>query len=402
MMLQSPEKSYRIAILHQGCVPVYRRGFFIRLTQNSSNDYVVFHGKPPSNTSLQAAQPPFSFANVEVRTVELRLKKALLVWQAAVTRYLTGGFDGVVIGHEFKFLSNLVILGLSRLMRRPVFWWGFGYRKAYASWDKGSAPPLKDRLALWLADGLARCGDGYLVYTEKGREHLLSIGVPAERIQVVRNTIDMEEQIALSQSVAEWDDKALRTEFGLPPNADLLLYVGRLVARKNVDALVRFGKANAEVDGRPLHIVIIGDGEERAQLETCAAGASNIRFLGAIDPSDIRIAKAMKLCCAVVIPGYLGLAINHAFAHGRPVITRSHDFHSPEIEYLTDGEDGLLIPGDEASFHDGLRAFLASRAEQQRMADNAVGKRETLRIDHMVQAYDTFISRILETARRRR
>src|SRR5690606_40251021 len=62
-------------------------------------------------------------------------------------------------------------------------------------------------------------------------------------------------------------------------------------------------------------------------------------------PSDIRIARAMKLCRAVVIPGYLGLAINHAFAHGRPIVTRKHEFHSPEIEYLTEGEDSLLIPG---------------------------------------------------------
>jgi len=401
-MLQSTAKTFKIAVFHQGCVPVYRRGFFARLAETSGNAYVVFHGKPPSNTSLQAAKPPFPFANVEVRTVELRFGKAILIWQAAVSHYVAGRFDGVVIGHEFKFLSSLAILLFSKLMRRPVFWWGFGYRKAYGSWDKGSVPSLKDRLAIWAADRLARCGDGYLAYTEKGRDHLLSIGMPAERIEVVRNTIDVEEQIMLSQSVAGGDDAALRAEFGLPPGSDVLLYVGRLVPRKNVDALVRFGKDNAECRGRPMTILIIGDGEEREKLEVLAEGAANIRFLGAIDPSDIRIAKAMKLCSAVVIPGYLGLAINHAFAHGRPVITRKHEFHSPEIEYLTDGVDGLLVPGDEQSFHDGLRAFVGDRAEQARLAKNAAERRETLRMDHMVRSYDAFISRVLENAGSRR
>lgn len=401
-MSQSSARSRRIAVLHQGCVPVYRRGFFARLAETSGNEYVIFHGKPPSNTSLQVAEPPFSFANVEVRSVELRWKRSLLIWQAAVRRYVTGRFDGVVIGHEFKFLSNLVILLVSKLMRRPVFWWGFGYRKAYASWDEGKAPPLKDRLALWAADRLARWGDGYLAYTDKGRSHLLSIGVPAERIQVVRNTIDVEEQIMLSQSVAACDETALLADFGLSPGTDILLYLGRLVPRKNVDALVRFAKANATIDGRPLTVLIIGDGEERGNLEALAAGAGNIRFLGAIDPADIRIAKAMKLCRAVVIPGYLGLAINHAFAHGRPVITRAHDFHSPEVEYLTHGEDGLLIAGDEADFHAGLKTYLASRGEQERLAGNAAARRETLRMDHMVQAYDGFISRVLASAGGRR
>ncbi len=397
-MLQKPAKPYKVAIFHQGCVPVYRRGFYVRLAETSKNDYVVFHGKPPSNTSLQVAQPPFPFANVEVGTVELRLKKALLIWQRAVSRFAAGRFDGVVIGHEFKFLSSFAILALAKLRRRPVFWWGFGYRKAYGSWDDGGKPPLKDRIALWAADRLARWGDGYLAYTEKGRDHLLSIGVPADRIQVVRNTIDVEEQIALAEAVAGSDDADTRAEFGLRPNADVLLYVGRLVPRKEVDSLVRFAVANPEVDGRPMDVLVIGDGEERAKLEALAGDAPNIRFAGAIDPSDMRLARAMKLSRAVVIPGYLGLAINHAFAHGRPIVTRKHDFHSPEIEYLTEGEDSLLIPGDEADFHEGLKAFLAAPQEQARLAANATDRRETLRMDYMVRAYDDFISRVVAKA----
>ncbi|HEV7250029.1 MAG TPA: glycosyltransferase family 4 protein [Shinella sp.] len=397
-MLQKPAKPYKVAIFHQGCVPVYRRGFYVRLAETSKNDYVVFHGKPPSNTSLQVAQPPFPFANVEVGTVELRLKKALLIWQRAVSRFAAGRFDGVVIGHEFKFLSSFAILALAKLRRRPVFWWGFGYRKAYGSWDDGGKPPLKDRVALWAADKLARWGDGYLAYTEKGRDHLLSIGVPADRIQVVRNTIDVEEQIALAEAVAGSDDADTRAEFGLRPNADVLLYVGRLVPRKEVDSLVRFAVANPHVDGRPVDVLVIGDGEERAKLEALAGDAPNIRFAGAIDPSDMRLARAMKLSRAVVIPGYLGLAINHAFAHGRPIVTRKHDFHSPEIEYLTEGEDSLLIPGDEADFHEGLKAFLAAPQEQARLAANATDRRETLRMDYMVRAYDDFISRVVAKA----
>jgi glycosyltransferase involved in cell wall biosynthesis len=254
-------------------------------------------------------------------------------------------------------------------------------------------------MAIKAAGRLARLGDGYLAYTEKGRDHLLSIGMAEGQVQVVRNTIDVEEQIALAKAVAGTPEAVLKAEFGLQPGCEALLYVGRLVPRKQVDMLIRFAKTHPSVDGKPVEVIVIGDGEERAALEATAAGARNVHFLGAMDPSDIRIAKAMKLARAVVIPGYLGLAINHAFAHARPVITRKHDFHSPEIEYLTDGEDGLLIEGDEDAFHADLARFLASPCEQKRLAANAEKTRDTLTIDHMVEAYDGFISRLMAKKR---
>ena len=385
----------RIAVFHQGCVPVYRRGFFEHLSRMSANRYTVFHGAPPSNISLQAAKPPFAFENVELNNRELKIGGSIAVWQPAVWRYLTGGYDGLIVGHEFKFLSSLVMVACSRVLRRPVIWWGFGYRKAYGSWQGGGGPGLKDRLAIWAADRLARFGDGYLAYTEKGRDHLLSIGMAEDRIQVVRNTIDVEEQVKLAQAVADMPDREIRAEFGLKPDSTVFLYVGRLVPRKRVDMLIDFAKRFPDVGGKPVEVLVVGDGEEMPKLREQASGTNNVHFTGAIDPSDVRIAKAMKVACAVVIPGYLGLAINHAFAHARPVVTQKHDFHSPEIEYLTEGYDALLIGGDEEAFCEGLAAFAASPDEQARLAANAGKTRESLRIGQMVEAFDGFVSRIV-------
>ncbi|MBA5775940.1 glycosyltransferase family 4 protein [Stappia sp. F7233] len=395
-------RGYRIAVLHQGCVPVYRRAFFERLSERSQNTYVIFHGRPPSNTDLQAAEPPFSFENRKVDNREFRLGKSILVYQPAVRAVTNGDFDAVVLGHEFKFLSGLLILVLFKLRRRPVVWWGFGYRKAYGSWQKSGLGRLKDRLARWGSDRLARLGDGYLAYTGKGREHLLAIGFRDEEIQVVRNTIDVDEQIRLADAVADLPERGLRAEFGLQPESHVLLYVGRLVPRKRVDWLIRFARAHPRADGKPVEVLVIGDGQERAALERLADGAPNIHFLGAIDPADIRIAKAMKLAAAVVVPGYLGLAINHAFAHARPVITEKHDFHSPEIEFMTEGHDGLMFPGGEEGFQKGLLEFLADEEAQARLCANAARTRETLKVDAMVEAYDGFLTRLLDGREARR
>lgn len=388
-------KPKKVAILHQGCVPVYRRAFFERLAVTCATRYHVFYGKPPSNTSLQAAEGPFDFDSTKVRNRELRLGKSLLVYQPVVLKYLFGGFNAAVIGHEFKFLSSLIILLLSKLLRRPVIWWGFGYRKAYGAWQGKGGPSRKDRLAMWAADRLARLGDGYLAYTEAGKDHLVAIGFPPERVQVLRNTIDIEEQIELADFVRDLPETQVRSELGLAPDSLVLLYIGRLVPRKKIDLLIRFGLENPEVGGKQVEVLIIGDGDERARLETKAQGARHIHFLGALDPADPAIAKALRMSSAVVIPGYLGLAINHAFAHGCPVITQNHDYHSPEIDYLTDKVDGLLLSPDDTRFCAELADFLRDGDLQVRLSENALQTRESLRIEHMVRSFDGFILKLV-------
>jgi hypothetical protein len=46
-------------------------------------------------------------------------------------------------------------------------------------------------------------------------------------------------------------------------------------------------------------------------------------------------------CDALVIPNYV--AVNHAFAHGLPVITCHSEVHSPEIEYIEPEINGLVL-----------------------------------------------------------
>lgn len=389
----------KIAVLHQGCVPVYRRAFFEHLARASRNTYQVFYGTPPSNTSLQAADGPFSFPSSHVQNHEWNVGGSILVYQPVLRTYLKDEFDGAIIGHEFKFISSLAVLMVSLLLRRPVIWWGFGFRKAYGAWQNDTGTSLKDRIARWAADRLAKLGSGYLVYTEAGRDYLLGIGIPENRIQVLRNTIDVEEQIALSQTAETIPSTGIRSKLGLSENSHVLVYIGRLVPRKQIDLLIRFGLQTPEISGKRADIVIIGDGSERRPLEALANGAPNIHFLGALDPTDIQIAEAMKIASAVVIPGYLGLAVNHAFAHGKPVITRDHDFHSPEIEYLTDNLNGLMIQGDENDFLSGVESFLKDPDLQRRLAESALETRETLRLKNMVSSFDGFVSRLFEEAR---
>ena len=80
-----------------------------------------------------------------------------------------------------------------------------------------------------IASLLARQADGYLAYTEGGAENLRRIGMPDEKVWVVRNTIDVEAQTRLHEKYLQTDRAALRQQLGLKSDSVVLLYVGRLL-----------------------------------------------------------------------------------------------------------------------------------------------------------------------------
>ena len=391
----------RVAVLHQGCVPVYRRRFFELLNERSDIEYVVFHGDPPAWSAIQVARGPFTFPNVPVRNRYLRVFNRYLAYQPVLMRILLGGFAGAVLGHEVKFVSNVLLTAVFRMLGKPVIHWGFGYHKETG--DKGH--DRVNRAVLGALEGIklwyARLADGYLTYTDEGADYLIRSGFPAGRVWVLRNTIDMEAQVAMAERLQARDGAAVRAELGLADDSVVFLYVGRLLPDKRVDLLldavdILAAEAGSEA---PPEAVIIGDGPERQALERRAAGRPNVRFTGNLDPDDERIGKFMKIAAAVVIPGYVGLAVNHAFAHGVPVITRADDFHSPEVDYIRHGENGLIVDGDVDAFVAALRDVAGSAPLRRGLAAGALASRGDLGLGTMVARFDGAVVEVLSNRR---
>ena len=116
----------RIAIVHQGCVPTYRRAFYERLGAIAVRNYIVFHGQAEPGSGIVAAVPPLGFENVELRNRFWRVLGRTLVYQPVFLRIASGGFDALVIGHEVKYLANIALALFFRARGRPVLLWGFG------------------------------------------------------------------------------------------------------------------------------------------------------------------------------------------------------------------------------------------------------------------------------------
>jgi glycosyltransferase involved in cell wall biosynthesis len=375
----------RVAILHQGFVPDYRVRFFERLGEVAEVEYVVFHGQPRQGTGHHAAPGPFSFANVRLRNREPRIAGKTLLYQPAIRAVLGPEFSGAVLGAELGLPANAALFPLLKLKRRPVLLWGQGGDKGE---ERGHLHGAVSGLGSRLKMAAARSADGYIAYTSGGRDRLVSSGVDPDAVFVVRNTLDVEGEMELHRRAEEVPEDRLREQLGLRPDSVVLLFVGRVYAEKRLDefvALFRELRRHAR-DERGVEGVVIGDGPDLDRVRGEAAGLDGVHFLGEVRDREA-LARQMRVAAALVIPGKVGLAVNHAFAHGVPVITRSGDLHAPEFEYLEPGRNGLVVPGDFADFAAAVTGFIDSRERREELAAAALSSRQDLTVQAMVDAF---------------
>ncbi len=134
---------------------------------------------------------------------------------------------------------------------------------------------------------------------------------------------------------------AEREVFGLTSGDVVLVTVGRLVARKAVDQLLR---VVAELPAH-VHLLVVGDGPQRANLISLAQTLglqSRVRFLGYVDESTkLRLLKMADLYVSTSQHEGFGLVFLEAMACGLPVLAYDH---GGQRDFLLDGRTGYLVP----------------------------------------------------------
>jgi glycosyltransferase involved in cell wall biosynthesis len=179
------------------------------------------------------------------------------------------------------------------------------------------------------------------------RDDLLSRGIGRpDRFEIVPLGLDLERFRAVDRGEA-------RSRLGLPPNAIIVVMVGRLVPIKRVDRLVR---VFANLYGRrpDAHLYVIGDGSERAAAEdqAVAAGVGDaITFCGWRSDTATWYAAADFVVLSSDNEG-TPLALIEAAAAGRPAVATSV---GGVADVVIDGVTGLLAPAiDEGALTDAM------------------------------------------------
>jgi glycosyltransferase involved in cell wall biosynthesis len=380
-----------VLISHQGCIPIYRKAFFERLNKDAAIDFVVVHGNPPTRSDLIPASPPFEFPNVPITNVEWSLGSTRFVWQPVLWRVVRGDFDAAVIGDEVKFLSNVALSLVLFAYGRPVFLWGFGFHQ----YDRPPEGLLARMMAAVVGEAkrlLYRKTSGYLAYTEGGARALRTLPHPPPRIAVLQNTVDTAREAEFRAVVRSEPVETACRELGVRTDSVKLLYFGRFVPAKCVDLLIQYARRCSQ-NGRNVDVVLFGSGSLEEQLKSSADGLGNVVFHR---HDDLKLARALRVSTATVIPGYVGLAVTHSFAHGVPVITRRDQMHSPEVEYLAHDTNGLMLSEDPQLFFLELDRFLDDLSLQERLRSGAEATARTIDMSTMATTFRQLISETLQ------
>jgi glycosyltransferase involved in cell wall biosynthesis len=126
-----------------------------------------------------------------------------------------------------------------------------------------------------------------------------------------------------------------------PNGHAILLYVGRLQARKRIDSLIQVCSQIPE-ESQP-ELWIVGDGEILPELKTAAQKYyPKTRFWGALYGSELE--DVFQKADLFVLPGTGGLAIQQAMSQALPVIVAEGDGSQSN---MVNPQNGWLIPAKD-------------------------------------------------------
>jgi glycosyltransferase involved in cell wall biosynthesis len=176
-------------------------------------------------------------------------------------------------------------------------------------------------------------GCDYFVGVTQGIvDHIVRSGVPPARARLIHTYADLDDAPALD-----------RRAFATPDGRPLLLVLARLHKKKGLDTLL---EALAAVPEPVLWIA--GEGPERGALEALCrrlALADRVRFLGWRDDRGALL-RAADLCVFPSRYEPFGTVMVEAWGTGVPLIAAAAA--GPKA-YVRDGENGLLVPVDDAA-----------------------------------------------------
>ena len=206
--------------------------------------------------------------------------------------------------------------------------------------------------------------DRVIAVSEGTRQHHLKMGqLPPDKVITLYNGIDL----SRFTPVTAESRRATRAEFGIPPQAPLLITVAVLRPPKGIqyliEALPRILQAMPQA-----RYLLVGDGEHRAALQALAqkhSVAERVIFAGSRTAIPDLLAAA-DLFVLPTLTEALPTVLAEAMAAQLPIVA-SKVGGVPEM--VEDRRNGLLVPPAEpASLADACLKILQNPAQAQAMA----------------------------------
>lgn len=299
-------------------------------------DYATIARTPPreERNGLDVRHPRY----LVVPKVGMTLAPLLLALGsvAAVRQTLQEGFDFDLIDAHYYYPDGVAAAMLARWFNRPLTITARGT-------DLNLIPryTLPRQMIRWAA----RRADASIGVCKALVEVLRGLGIPSDRLHVMRNGVDLER----FHPVAAAEARRHLAVGGCP----LLLSVGHLIERKGhhlvIEALAKLGGAYPDA-----RLMIVGEGPERASLETLAhrlGVRDRVTLVGSVPNTDLYMwySAADLVVLASSREGWANVLLE-SMACGTPVIATNiwgtpEVVATPDVGRLVDQRNAEAIAG---------------------------------------------------------
>jgi glycosyltransferase involved in cell wall biosynthesis len=358
--------------IQQRVFPAYRAPFFNALGRACLGGLSVFAGDPlpEENISSNARLEKAVFYKGLNRNIFPITSPLYQCWQSGLVKWLEEWQPGVLIVEaNSRYPSTRLAIRWMHERKRPVLGWGLGAPPINPTGDRFSR-----MMVMWRKlerRTLLRSLDGVIAYSRRGGEEYRSQGILPERIFVASNAVAPRPVNPPPDRPNGFSDRPV------------VIFVGRLQSRKRLDLL--FQACGSLPEPLQPKLWIVGDGSARLKFEKLARQIyPKTRFFGPKTGADL--SELFYQADLFILPGTGGLAVQHAMAHGLPVIVAQGDGTQDD---LVRPENGLCLPpNDLPALVHALQFTLSDPQHLRRMGQESYRiVSDEINLENMVQVF---------------
>jgi len=377
------------AVIFQYRLLHYRTALFSRLKTACDDrgvDLRLIYGQPTRREAGRRDDAFLDWAD-KVENRYLPVGRRDVLWQPFPSEHRDASV--VVVMQENRLLSNYPLLFLPRSPERRLAFWGHGRNL--------QSPRPGGVLERWKKLMVGRV-DWWFAYTQATRRILLGDGYPDERITVLDNALDNEAFQRDLSSIGEEDLARIRDELGAPSGTTMGLFCGSLYPDKRIGYLIEAADRIHKNLEKNFVLVVVGGGPGAGEVLSAAKTRPWMKCVGVKKGRDK--AGYFRIADVVLNPGAVGLHVLDAFCAGIPMVTTKDARHGPEIAYLEDGHNGVVVEGSPEGYARAVTALLGNPKVLQRIREQAKRSARVYTLEQMVENFANGIEQSLAAPRK--
>ncbi len=243
--------------------------------------------------------------------------------------------------------------------------------------------------------------DWWFAYTALSASNVEKTGFPGNRITVLNNAVDTvlirnEREKVTSQEINAFHHELFPQDKLANSKYRVGIFSGRLVEEKMIPFLLESIDL-VHAKNPEFRMIIIGDGPETGLVTRFCEKNRWCVGLGHLATQSERGIRVCSLGDIWLLPGAVGLAVLDAFAFGLPLLTTDLGVHGPEIAYLEQGVNGMILKPDPQSFAIAVAELLDNESRLKTMQRAASRSSRLYTVEAMAENFAEGVMKCFST-----